>query len=137
MMESNAPPIGADRDDDDELGDFEPIADREADDDDVDEPRPIDVGDHVQLGDEDEPATMVVVGTPIDATARTYTVKGKPICEWSGNEPYPRDDDVVEVKFPGRTDVSLTDGTRYAYPGSRLEVVAGVHDRDGDEGGDE
>lgn len=124
---------------DDDLGDFESElakldAERERE-----ELRELDVGDHVAVRDEpeDDRATMIVLATPIDRTAGEYEVDGTPLTEYDGNEDAPEDDDVVEVTYASRTDVRLTDGRTYAYPRSRLEVVAGVHDRDEDSRTDE
>lgn len=53
------------------------------------------------------------------------------------NTEYPSNDDVVEVVYPNRTDLTLEDKERYAFPKSRLEVVSRIHDRDGNGGGEE
>ncbi|AHG00933.1 hypothetical protein HALLA_12200 [Halostagnicola larsenii XH-48] len=95
---------------------------------------PIDIGDHVQ--DRDDPdSTMVVVGLPLEP-ANEVTARGdKTVADF--NTDYPADDDVVEVVFPDRTDVEIEPLTQYGYPRSRIEIVAHVHDRDGDDGGAE
>jgi len=97
------------------------------------DPQPIDVGDHVQ--DEQDPdATMLVVNLDT-LQADAYELEdGLTVADV--NTEYPADDDVVECVYPSRTDLSLEDKTRFAYPKSRLEIVNRVHDRDGDNGGD-
>ncbi|MFC6766038.1 hypothetical protein [Natrinema soli] len=96
---------------------------------------PINVGDHVQ--DEQDPdATMVVVNLDtLQADAYEIEVGGPTIADL--NPEYPPKDDVVEVVYPQRTDLNLEDKKTYAFPKGRLEVVSSVHDRDGDEEGEE
>jgi len=87
------------------------------------------VGDHVRDRDGDD-ATMLVVGTPIEqADAYEFGDDGQTVAD--AND-CPADDDVLEVVFPSWTDVSTRPLDRYAYPRSRLERVAAVHD-DGDD----
>ncbi|WP_137288612.1 hypothetical protein [Natronorubrum halophilum] len=96
---------------------------------------PIDVGDHVQ--DEQDPdATMVVVGLDT-LRADAYELKDSGPTVADVNPEYPTEDDVVEVIYPQRTDLELEGKKRYAFPKSRLEVVARVHDRNEDDGGEE
>lgn len=97
--------------------------------------QPIDVGDHVQ--DEQDPdATMLVVNLDtLQADAYELEDGGPTIADL--NSEYPADDDVVEVVYPNRTDLSLENKERYAFPKSRLEVENRVHDRNGDSGGEE
>lgn len=93
----------------------------------------IDVGDHVQ-DKQDPDATMLVVNLDT-LRADAYELKdGLTVAD--NNPEYPADDDVVEVVYPNRTDLSLEDKKSYAYHKSRLEVVARVHDRDGGEDAD-
>ncbi|QLG47878.1 hypothetical protein [Natrinema halophilum] len=97
---------------------------------------PIDVGDHVQ-DREDPDATMVVVNLDtLRADAYELEDGGPTVAQV--NPDYPETDDVVEVIYPDRTDLTLEGKKRYAFPRSRLEVVARVHDRDrdGDDGGE-
>ncbi|WP_049966949.1 hypothetical protein [Natrinema thermotolerans] len=96
--------------------------------------QPIDVGDHVQ--DEQDPdATMLVVNLDT-LQADAYELEDGPTIA-DVNPEYPADDDVVEVVYPDRTDLSLEDKERYAFPKRRLEVENRVHERDGDDGGEE
>jgi len=93
------------------------------------------VGDHVQDREADDERTMVVVGQPPER-AHEYTVlvdgnQEKTVADY--NEEYPDDDRVLEVTYPGRTDVMLDPGDSYAFPRSRLERVASVHDIEGGE----
>jgi len=46
-------------------------------------------------------------------------------------------DDVYEVVFPDRTTKDIADLQRYPYPRSKLRLEQPIHDRDGDNGGDE
>ena len=91
---------------------------------------PIDIGDHVE-DHEDTDATMVVVGLDtLQADAYELGNSGPTVADV--NPEYSETDDVIEVVLPDRTDLDI-DQKRYAYPRERLEVVARVHDRDGDE----
>lgn len=93
------------------------------------------VGDHVTDRDEDDAATMVVVGLPLSRAA-TYAIdEGTTVADV--NPDYPEADHVIEVTYPQRTDVTLDDQESYAFPRERLELEAPVHDRDGDDGGEE
>lgn len=90
------------------------------------------VGAHVTDREEDDDATMLVVGLPPE-TASEYVVDGEPDAGTGAtvadyNEEYPADDRVIEVIFAQRTRVDIDDSHRYAYPRSRLERVAAVHD---------
>ncbi|MDS0284705.1 hypothetical protein [Haloarcula onubensis] len=97
------------------------------------------VGDHVR-DLEDDDTTMLVVGAPAQ-TAEEYTISD------SGMEPaetvadynpeYPATDDVIETVYAQRTDNALATGNTYAFPRSRLELVASIHDVDSDEGGED
>ena len=97
----------------------------ETDDDDRPE---VHVGDHVQDRDDEDGATMLVVGTPLE-TAAEYECNGQTIADY--NPDYPAEDDVVEVVYPQRTDVSTRPLERYAFPRARLELAEPIHDRDG------
>jgi hypothetical protein len=88
------------------------------------------IGDHVQ-DREDPDATMLVVGLP-GTTAADYDVTdAKTVAGF--NPRYPADDLVVEVVYPSRTDVSIDGAQQYAFPRSRLECVAAIHDVDDQE----
>ena len=87
------------------------------------------VGDHVQDREDENGATMIVVGLPPETTGE-YTVDGTPLIEY--DEEYPASDDVVEVVYPQRTDVDVSEN-RYAFPRSRLRLAHAIHDRDADE----
>ena len=99
---------------------------------DVDE-EPVDVGDHV-TDEQDPDATMIVVG--LDTLRADVYELEEDLTVADVNPEYPADDDVVECVFPTRTDLDLQDKKRYAYPRSRLEMVARVHDRDENGGGE-
>jgi len=95
----------------------------------------LDVGDHVQ--DRDDPdhhksATMLVVGTPL-TRAKSYEIDDDTSVA-DANPDYPAADHVVEVVFPERTSVDLSNLRTYAYPRERLERVAAVHSEEGDNG---
>jgi hypothetical protein len=92
---------------------------------------PVDVGDHVQDRDDDD-ATMVVVGVAVESASEYDLQPGGPTVA-DVNEAYPSDDTVIEVVFPERTDVDISSRKQYAYPRSRLEAVARVHDRTTDD----
>ncbi|UHQ96443.1 hypothetical protein [Natrinema halophilum] len=95
---------------------------------------PIDVGNHVQ-DREDPDATMVVVNLDtLRADAYELEDGGPTVADV--NPQYPETDDVVEVIYPQRTDLTLEGKETYAFPRERLEVVARVHDRDGGDGGE-
>ncbi|MDF9748416.1 hypothetical protein [Natrinema salsiterrestre] len=97
------------------------------------ETQPIDVGDHVE--DEQNPdATMVVVNLDT-LQADAYEMEDGPTVA-DVNTEYPPDDDVVEVVYPNRKDLTIEGKKKFAFPKSRLEVVHRVHDRDGDDGGE-
>lgn len=85
----------------------------------------IHVGDHVRDRERDDPTTMLVVATPLEQADKFELDSGQTVADV--NDDYPADADVVEVVFPGRTDVSTRPLKRYAYPRSRLERVAAVH----------
>jgi hypothetical protein len=98
-----------------------------------DDQLPVDVGDHVQdRDDDDDDATMVVVGVPVESAVEYRLSEDGPTVA-DVNPDYPAGDDVVEAVFPERTDVDISSRKRYAYPRSRLEVVARVHDRTTDD----
>ncbi|KDE58530.1 hypothetical protein EL22_04110 [Halostagnicola sp. A56] len=96
---------------------------------------PVDVGDHVQDREDNSEKTMVVVRTPLEPANAIDARDGETVAEC--NPKYPADDDVIVVKFPERTSTDLGSLQGYAFPRTRLEVVAHVHDRDGDDGGAE
>jgi hypothetical protein len=84
------------------------------------------VGDHVQDRTDDD-ATLLVVGTPLEAAAE-YTVTGEQTVA-DFNPEYDAGADVIEVIYPERTDVHLGGQQEYAFPRTRLELVAPIHDR--------
>jgi len=93
------------------------------------------VGDHVtDREDDDSNATLLVVGVP-PVQADERDAGGKTVAEW--NPEYPADDDVVEVIYPQRTDVDVTNGKRYSFPRSRLRLETPIHSRDENDGGEE
>ncbi|OVE83181.1 hypothetical protein [Natronolimnobius baerhuensis] len=94
----------------------------------------LDVGDHV-TDREDQDATMLVVNLDT-LRADAYELESGPTVA-DVNPDYPADDDVVEVVFPQRTDVTLEALKPYAYPRSRLQLETPIHDRDDDDGGEE
>jgi len=88
------------------------------------------VGDHVHDREDDDAAPMLVVGTPL-TQADEYVVDGEGELEATVadyNENYPRDDDVIEVKFAERTCIDLDHPQSYAYPRSRLKLDESIHD---------
>jgi len=87
------------------------------------------VGDHV-VDREDDDATMLVVGLPSESAGLYMCDETQTVADY--NPEYPADDDVVECVFPQRTHNAVPDND-YAYPRSRLERVAAVHDVGGDE----
>lgn len=96
------------------------------------EDTPLHVGDHVHDCEADDERTMLVTATPVKK-ADEYVIDGEDkdglkatVADY--NEDYPSDDVVVEVVYPGRTDVALDGAKRYAFPRSRLARVAAVHD---------
>lgn len=95
----------------------------------------IHAGDYVvdRDGDPRDDATvMLVVSLPgLDADEHEFG-DGTTVAE--ANPDYPACDAVVSVAFPQRGTSSLTDLRRYAYPRSRLQVVASTHEKalDGD-----
>lgn len=91
--------------------------------------QPVRVGDHVEDREEDERATMVVVERT-DHTAREYRLEGSSKTVADVNEDYPATDDVVEVVYPERETERMGDLKPYAFPVSRLQVTAPVHDQD-------
>ncbi|MDJ1433976.1 hypothetical protein [Halostagnicola sp. A-GB9-2] len=92
---------------------------------------PVDVGDHVEDREDDSDKTMVVVRTPLEPANEVDARGGKTVAEC--NPEYPADDDVVVIKYAERTSTDLGPLQGYAFPRSRLEVTARVHDRDGDQ----
>lgn len=88
------------------------------------------VGDHVRDRENDDGATMLVVGLPLDP-ADEHSVGDATIADF--NPEYPADDDVVEVVYPSRTDVDVQPLDRYGFPRSRLELVTPVHERGDDD----
>ena len=104
--------------------------DTEPDDTESKELPPIYVGDHVTDRDDEDGATMLVIGLPV-ADASEYEVKGQTVAKY--NPDYPSDDDVIEVVYPQRTDVDVRDSQTYAFPRSRLVVEQPIHDVEGDE----
>jgi len=87
------------------------------------------VGDHVQ--DRDDPgATMVVVELPPHEVGE-YRLEGTAKTVADVNPDYSADDDVVEIVYPERTTSVMANLKRYAFPRSRLERVAPVHESEG------
>jgi hypothetical protein len=84
------------------------------------------VGDHV-LDKEDDDATLLVTAVS-PQTAEEYDVGDKTVAAY--NEDYPRDDDVIEVRYPQRTTQDVDRLDDYAFPRSRLELETPLHDRD-------
>ena len=83
------------------------------------------IGDHVSDREDEDGATMLVVGLPV-ATADEYEVGGQTIAEY--NPDYPAGDDVVEVIYPQRTDVDVRPINEYAFPRSRLALEQPIHE---------
>lgn len=97
---------------------------------------PLHVGDHVQ--DREDPDATILVFNLDTLRADAYDVgttddDGEPLTVADFNPEYPATDDVVEVIYPQRTDLTLERKKKYAFPRARLELVAPIHDRDGDE----
>jgi hypothetical protein len=88
------------------------------------------IGDHVADREADTDATMLVVGTPAEA-ASEYDIDGYTVAD--ANPDHPDDDAVLLVVFPKRRHLDLGDAERYAYPRSRLERVAPVHEEGDDD----
>lgn len=105
------------------------MAEADTNDTEAEELPPIYVGDHVSDRDDEDRATMLVVGLAV-ADASEYEVGGQTIAEY--NPDYPSDADVIEVVYPQRTDVDVRDSQTYAFPRERLELVASIHDLEGD-----
>lgn len=96
---------------------------------------PVHVGDHVE-DREDPDATMLVVGLT-GTKASEYTIGGaETVAEYDDNAAYPDDDQVIKVAFPQRTHNAVPTDS-FAYPRSRLRVVASIHDIGEGGGGDE
>lgn len=89
--------------------------------------QPLHVGDHVR-DREDDDATLLVTGLSPQPASR-YTVDGDQTVA-DVNQDYPEDDDVVEVVYPQRTTIDVERLDVYAFPRSRLELAAPLHDRD-------
>jgi hypothetical protein len=88
----------------------------------------LDVGDHVEDREQDDPATMLVVGLPVEPAGEYAFADGQTVA--AANPDYPADDDVVQVIFPEETGVDVSHHSRYSYPRSRLRRTARVHDAD-------
>lgn len=95
--------------------------------------QPVRVGDHVTDAEEDDDVTMVVVERT-GHTATEYRLDGSQKTVADVNPGYPATDDVVEVVYPQRETERLADLKQYAFPESRLQVTAPVHDQDEFEG---
>jgi len=90
---------------------------------------PIRVGDHVEDTDAENPSAALVVGRPglsineyrIDESGRTVA---------DANPEYDPHVGTIEVAFAAKTagDVAAID--TYAYPATRLDVVASLHEVD-------
>ncbi|MUV59964.1 hypothetical protein [Halobacterium sp. CBA1126] len=87
------------------------------------------VGDHVVDKEDDDATLLVATITP--KTASEYDVGDQTVAAY--NEDYPRDDDVIEVRYPQRTTQDIDRLDDYAFPRSRLELVEPLHDRDDEE----
>ncbi|WP_265112251.1 hypothetical protein [Halosolutus halophilus] len=94
---------------------------------------PLYVGDHVHdVTEDDDEKTMVVVETT-PHNADEYRLEGTNKTVADVNPEFDPKDDVYEVVYPDRTTKSIETLKRYAFPRSRLERVASVHDVGGEE----
>jgi len=84
------------------------------------------VGDHVQ--DRSDPGVTMVVAELPPHEAGEYRLDGTAKTVADVNPDYPDDDDVVEIVYPERTTAAIGNLKRYAFPRSRLECVAAIHD---------
>jgi len=91
----------------------------------------LDIGDHVEDSDADDPATMVVVGLPVETAGEYEFADGETVAD--ANPDYPADDQAVQVIFPEESGVDVSHHTRYSYPRSRLRRTARVHSADEEE----
>lgn len=88
------------------------------------------IGDHVSDRESEDDETLLVVGIP-GAVADGYTIGGaETVADY--NLDYPADDEVIEVVYPQRTHSGVPTDT-YAFPRTRLERVASIHDVGGAE----
>lgn len=87
--------------------------------------RQIAVGDHVIDRDMQSGSVGVVMSLP-GLSADEYRLDGG-ISVADVNEECPDTDPVIMVRYPSRGDSDL-EGSAYAYPRSRLRVVAPMHD---------
>jgi len=94
---------------------------------------PVHVGDHVTDRDDqdDDGATLLVVGLS-PQPANHYSVDGDSMVA-DYNPQYPEDDNVVEVVYPQRSTGDVSALQTYAFPRSRLELTASLHERDSGE----
>ncbi|WP_265108209.1 hypothetical protein [Halosolutus halophilus] len=98
-----------------------------------DDLEPLHVGDHVQdVTEDDDEKTMVVVETT-PHTADEYRLEGTDKTVADVNPEFDPTDDVYEVVYSDRTTRSIETLKRYAFPRSRLERVAAIHDVGGEE----
>lgn len=94
---------------------------------------PLYVGDHVQ--DKTDPDATMLVANLDTLSADAYELEdGLTVADV--NTEYPANQDVVEVVYPQRTDLTLEEKDRYAFPRSRLELVESIHDRGGNNEGE-
>jgi len=92
------------------------------------------VGDHVQDRDDEDDATLLVIGIS-PQSAQHYSVNGdQTVADY--NQEYPAEDDVIEVVYPQRTTGDISALATYAFPRSRLELETALHDRDDEDGGE-
>lgn len=93
------------------------------------------VGDHVDDRENDDRPTMVVTGLPVGRASEYSVTNDATVADY--NDDYPADDHVVEATYPQRTDKALDTDNVYAFPRSRLDLVASIHDVTDDEGGED
>lgn len=115
-----------------EYANVEAAADGGEDQDEADDLPSLHIGDHVLDRDDEDGATLLVVGLPLQRAA-TYDVDedGTTVADY--NPDYPAEDHAIEVTYPQRSDVFVDELREYAFPRSRLELVAPVHDREEDD----
>lgn len=96
---------------------------------------PVYVGDHVVDRDadprDDSEAVMLVVSRPERAANEFEFDDGTTVADV--NPDYPACDSLVSIVFPQRTSTALDTLRDYAYPRSRLRVVASTHETTDDE----
>jgi hypothetical protein len=85
----------------------------------------IHVGDHVVDRDADDPDPMLVMKRPGLAASEFEFEQGTTVAD--ANPAYPADDAVILTAFVASTAGQLEKADAYAYPASRLRVVASLH----------